>query len=435
MPDNTTAGRADRLADGRAALDLTGTDDGSGVDHAEWRVGRRRDPDPAPPAVVATEGTQTLQTRVVDKAGNASAWRNETVKVDRTKPTNTTPRPRAASGATRTTRRPSPARTRRPACAASSGHARRRRDSSTSPTVAITAEGTHKLYDSRRRRRRQRLRLARRHDRHRQDRADAGRRLRHHRLAQHAGAPARSPPTAGSPAWPTLTARRRDAPSRSTGGATPSAPRAPPRSTSVPSTAPATTARRGRRSRSTPRRRPLAATCVPDAGSLKYTCTAAATDAAVRRRRASPGRSTAGAATPIANGGTFTVAKGKVVVYASDAAGNGAASRLRSCSPIAAAPAPDADPAHRAARPCSCARAAARPPRLRRPARAVSTRRPRRRSTCGRSRSARARSSSSSRSSCGKKTKTFTKTQTSQAGYSKRISVKAAARPPTARSR
>ena len=43
-------------------------------------------------AAVATEGTQTLETRIVDKAGNASAWRSETIRVDHTKPVNTTAR-------------------------------------------------------------------------------------------------------------------------------------------------------------------------------------------------------------------------------------------------------------------------------------------------------------------------------------------------------
>ena len=65
----------------------------------------------------------------------------------------------------------------------------------------------------------------------------------------------------------------------------------------------------------------------------------------------------------------------------------------------------------------------------RRPPRACSAssrcrpRRPRRPSTCARSRSARARSSSWSRSPTGKKSKTFTKTQTTKKGYSTRISV------------
>ena len=42
------------------------------------------------PALVETQGSQTLETRIVDKAGNASAWRSETIRVDTTKPVNTT---------------------------------------------------------------------------------------------------------------------------------------------------------------------------------------------------------------------------------------------------------------------------------------------------------------------------------------------------------
>jgi hypothetical protein len=39
---------------------------------------------------VSSDGVQLLETRVVDKAGNPSGWRGETVKIDRTAPTNVT---------------------------------------------------------------------------------------------------------------------------------------------------------------------------------------------------------------------------------------------------------------------------------------------------------------------------------------------------------
>jgi hypothetical protein len=74
------------------SLPLTGTDALSGVDHAEWRVDGGTIT-ASSPAVVAADGVQLLETRIVDRAGNASAWRGETVKIDRTPPVNTTPVP------------------------------------------------------------------------------------------------------------------------------------------------------------------------------------------------------------------------------------------------------------------------------------------------------------------------------------------------------
>lgn len=71
------------------SLALTGTDALSGVDHVEWRVDGGAT-QTGSPAVVNTDGSQLLETRVVDKAGNTSGWRQETVKIDRTPPTNTT---------------------------------------------------------------------------------------------------------------------------------------------------------------------------------------------------------------------------------------------------------------------------------------------------------------------------------------------------------
>src|SRR4029078_6241168 len=62
-------------------LAITGSDDRSGVDHGEWRVDGGAAQTGSPP-LVTSEGTQLFETRVVDKAGNASAWRPETIKVD-----------------------------------------------------------------------------------------------------------------------------------------------------------------------------------------------------------------------------------------------------------------------------------------------------------------------------------------------------------------
>jgi hypothetical protein len=77
------------------SLELTGTDALSGVAGFEWQVddGELQS---RSPALIETEGVQTLKTRVLDQAGNASGWRSETVRVDLTKPVNTTPAPKAA---------------------------------------------------------------------------------------------------------------------------------------------------------------------------------------------------------------------------------------------------------------------------------------------------------------------------------------------------
>src|SRR4051794_12142354 len=77
------------------SLPLSGTDALSGVDHYEWRVDAGAT-QTGSPAVVSTDGVQLLETRVVDKAGNPSAWRQETVRIDRTAPANVTSVP--ASG-------------------------------------------------------------------------------------------------------------------------------------------------------------------------------------------------------------------------------------------------------------------------------------------------------------------------------------------------
>ena len=147
----------------------------------------------------------------------------------------------------------------RPACSAVEykldGGATRRRH------VTITAEGSHTLDDPRRRRRRQRLRLAHRHDRHRQDRADAGRRLRRHGLAQHAGRLLGRRRPAGSPAWRADDARGGDG-AVVDGGATPCDADGATTVTSAPSTAPATRRPPRPTSRSTARRRRAVVNCI-----------------------------------------------------------------------------------------------------------------------------------------------------------------------------
>jgi hypothetical protein len=93
VPANTSAAAPTtwQTASG-VSLPLTGTDALSGVDHAEWRIDGGSTSSGSP-AVVSADGVQLLETRVVDVAGNASAWRGETVRIDRTAPENTTPVP------------------------------------------------------------------------------------------------------------------------------------------------------------------------------------------------------------------------------------------------------------------------------------------------------------------------------------------------------
>jgi hypothetical protein len=89
-PVNTSAAAptAWQTASG-VSLPLTGTDALSSVDHYEWRVDGGAT-HTGSPALVDADGVQLLETQVVDKAGNPSGWRPETVKIDRTKPSNTT---------------------------------------------------------------------------------------------------------------------------------------------------------------------------------------------------------------------------------------------------------------------------------------------------------------------------------------------------------
>ena len=301
------------------SLDVTGTDVGSGVDHAEWRVGTG-DVQSGSPAVVATDGTQSLQTRVVDKAGNATAWRTETVKVDTTKPVNTTPVVpagwRKANFATTVT-----------GTDATSGVLRvewkldTATTATTTPAVSITQEGAYKLFS-------RVLDNAGNASDWREDTVAIDKTAP--TLAVDCGpavwvnTPATCAVTAsgGLSGLPTLTgARGGEGPTDITGGtyvveaegtsaiifrAVDGAGNATTAqgTVKVDRTAPAATV-----------------ACTPDSKSLNYLCTAGGTDALsglASLKWALDG----GAATPIATGAPFTVAKGKVVVTAADGAGN-----------------------------------------------------------------------------------------------------------------
>jgi hypothetical protein len=127
------------------SLALTGTDADSGFDHGEWSVDGGTTWKPGPVAITA-DGTYTLQTRAVDVAGNLSAPRSETVKVDGTAPANTTPRPAAAWLNT-------PYATTVAGTDAGSGVARvewklddPNAAAQTTPAVSVPAPGSHHLY-------------------------------------------------------------------------------------------------------------------------------------------------------------------------------------------------------------------------------------------------------------------------------------------------
>jgi hypothetical protein len=144
-PVNTSAAAPTLWLRTALALPLTGTDNASGVDRAEWRVSGGSTQTGSTTAVT-TEGTQTLETRIVDKAGNVSAWRSETIRIDRTKPVNTTPHP--AAPWTRTSYTTTVTGT---DASPGSGVARveHKLDSGSpvaSAGVSITTEGRHKLY-------------------------------------------------------------------------------------------------------------------------------------------------------------------------------------------------------------------------------------------------------------------------------------------------
>ncbi len=95
LPANTSPVAPTAWQTSALSLALTGTDALSGFGHAEWRVDGGA-VQTGSPAVVSADGTHLLETRAVDAAGNVSAWRTETVKIDTTAPVNTTAHPSAA---------------------------------------------------------------------------------------------------------------------------------------------------------------------------------------------------------------------------------------------------------------------------------------------------------------------------------------------------
>ena len=89
-PANTTAVPTSTWRPTALSLPLTGTDDRSGLDKMQWRLNGGTINDGGP-AVIDADGEYTLETRAVDVAGNDTAWRSDTVRVDVTDPVNDTP--------------------------------------------------------------------------------------------------------------------------------------------------------------------------------------------------------------------------------------------------------------------------------------------------------------------------------------------------------
>jgi hypothetical protein len=89
-PVNTTPVADSDWVNVPLSLVPAGTDaGGSGVAAIEWRVDGGEVQDESP-IVIDEDGEHLLETRVVDHAGNATPWRQDTVKIDRTAPANTT---------------------------------------------------------------------------------------------------------------------------------------------------------------------------------------------------------------------------------------------------------------------------------------------------------------------------------------------------------
>jgi hypothetical protein len=96
-PNNTTPSADPNWRGSDYAVVLSGTDSGSGLRWMEWRVdgGAVTRVAPGATATVSGNGTHIFETRAIDVAGNASGWRSENVKIDKTAPINTTPTPPA----------------------------------------------------------------------------------------------------------------------------------------------------------------------------------------------------------------------------------------------------------------------------------------------------------------------------------------------------
>jgi hypothetical protein len=332
-PVNTSAAAPTAWQRPSLSLALTGTDAASGIDHGEWRVNGGTVKSGSP-AVVTSEGTQAFETRVVDKAGNASPWRPETIKVDHTAPANTTAAPSSAwrnSAYSRTvTGVDAVSGVQRVEYTVDGG------GTQTSGTVTISGEGVHTLAS----------RIV--------DNAGNASEWRTDTIGIDQTVPALAA-DCGTTAWrntqPTCSVSATGGLS-GLAGVTADGNAVVDGAYSVPGQGAQTIHFRavdvaGNESVATAEVKidgsapSPAVNCSPDAGTA-WTCTASASDSisGVSGLAYSVDGS---APAPVGNGATFPVAKGSVTVYATDAAGNGAASKAvsladRSTPPAAPTP-------------------------------------------------------------------------------------------------
>jgi hypothetical protein len=83
-PTDTTATPPSAAVASPYHLAISGTDAHAGIDHVEWTVdgGDLQTGPNGSQATVTGQGAHTLRERVVDRAGNASGWRDLTVTID-----------------------------------------------------------------------------------------------------------------------------------------------------------------------------------------------------------------------------------------------------------------------------------------------------------------------------------------------------------------
>jgi len=93
-PVDTTTAASANWRSSAIGVTVSATDSGSGVAELQWRIdGQPMQTSPGANPVaftIATEGTHLLETRATDGAGNTTAWRRQTFKIDLTVPSDTT---------------------------------------------------------------------------------------------------------------------------------------------------------------------------------------------------------------------------------------------------------------------------------------------------------------------------------------------------------
>ena len=98
-PSNLTPVADSAWRAGPYGVVLDAADGGAGIDHVEYRIdgSAARSVPPGTAIQVSGTGAHTLLTRALDLAGNASAWRSDTVDIDGLAPTDTTVAPGASA--------------------------------------------------------------------------------------------------------------------------------------------------------------------------------------------------------------------------------------------------------------------------------------------------------------------------------------------------